>query len=73
MVGIDFSTIFNIFIYSMDSIDFEVIKQLIKEKYPDKKEYVENLRLLYKRYRNSFYTPYASKYFYFYKNIENKS
>lgn len=54
----------------MDSIDFEVIKQLIKEKYPDKKEYVENLRLLYKRYRNSFYTPYASKYFYFYKNIE---
>lgn len=54
----------------MDSIDFEVIKQLIKEKYPDKKEYAENLRLLYKRYMNSFYTPCASKYFYFYKNIE---
>jgi len=54
----------------MDSIDFEVIKQLIKEKYPDKKEYAENLRLLYKRYMNSFYTPCASKYFYFYKNSD---
>ena len=55
----------------MDSIDFEVIKQLIKEKYPDKKEYVENLRLLYKRYMNSFYTPCTSKYFYFYKNSDH--
>lgn len=52
----------------MDSIDFEVIKQLIKEKYTDKKEYAENLRLLYKIYMNSFYIPCASKYFYFYKN-----
>ena len=41
----------------MDSIDFELIKQLIKEKYPDTKEYAENLRLLYKRYMNSFTHP----------------
>ena len=54
----------------MDSIDFEVIKQLIKEKYPDKNEYAENLRLLYKRYMNSCYKPCASKYFYFYKNSD---
>lgn len=56
----------------MDSIDFELIKQLIKEKYPNKKEYAENLRLLYKRYMNSFYTPCASKYFYFYNNKQYK-
>ena len=56
----------------MDSIDFEVIKQLIKEKYPNKKEYAENLRLLYKRYMNSFYQPCASKYFYFYNDEQYK-
>ena len=39
----------------MDSIDFELKKQLIKEKYPDKKDYIENLRLVYKMYFNSFY------------------
>lgn len=56
----------------MDSIDFELIKQLIKEKYPNKKEYAENLRLLYKRYMNSFYTPCTSKYFYFYNDEQYK-
>ena len=48
----------------MDSIDFELIKQLIKEKYPDREEYAEKLRLLYKIYMNSFDTPCASDVFY---------
>lgn len=39
----------------MDSIDFELKRQLIREKYPDDKEYIENLRLAYKIYMNSNY------------------
>ena len=37
----------------MDSIDFELKKQLIKEKYPDKKDYIENLKLAQKIQMNS--------------------
>ena len=47
----------------MDIIDFEVIRQLIKEKYPDEKEYAEKLKLFYKIYMNSFDTPCASDVF----------
>ena len=39
----------------MDIIDFELKKQLIKEKYPNKKDYIENLRLAHKIYINSNY------------------
>ena len=39
----------------MDSIDFELKRQILEETSSSKEEYLENLRLAYKIYMNSFY------------------